>query len=343
MASSPAGSRFLRSLLSALFSLFLAACGAEEESRTPPPEPPIDFPLTVDSANVDHAARQGWYESGWVAEALNTQGPRGMDLPMAPAFGAARWATDLGNLPAHLDGPALAMVSECVPVITGYNGAGDLIDTDGDGIPNDYKVDYGEACVSEIEGGVVRLTISGSRRLQDTDLGFRSFKVTTKDLVIVVEYLDTHVVHTIGLSGVEEGSFEGVGAHYAQTSTVREHSLDPKAGIDDDRYRQIIESADFVPAAGQSLALHASLPAGTLTYQADLGHMDPVDPLLPTRLFYHFTMSATMALEYSPACNGGDFVAGVLRGNLNGGEETGFQLTWNGCTELPARQLFGYM
>lgn len=322
---------------------FLAACGAEEESNTPPPEPPIEFPEIVDFTNVDHGARQAWYESGWVADAMSAQGPRGMDLPTAPAFAVARWATDLAHLPTHLERPQLVFGSECIPVITGYTAAGDLIDSDGDGIPNDYKVDYGDACISEVDGGVVRLTISGSRRLQDTDLGFRSFKVTTDDLVIVVEYVDTHVVHTIQLSGTEEGSFAATGAHYAQVATIREHSLDPRSGIDDDRYRRLSESGEFVPAAGLSLTLRAPLPEGTLTYQADLGHMDPIDPVVDERLFYHFAMATTTSLQYSPTCNGGDFVAGVLRGKLNGGEDTGFQLTWNGCTEVPAGEFFGYL
>jgi hypothetical protein len=188
----------------------------------------------------------------------------------------------------------------------------------------------------------VKLTISGSRRLQDTGFGFRSFRVTTNDLVIIVDYVDTHVTHRIELSGYEEGNFEPGAAHYAQYSTVREHQYDPKAGIDDDQYHQIIESGDFVPGEGLALALGAPLPAGTLTYFADLGQMDPIDPLLPTRLFYHFTMSTPVALQYTPGCNGGDFVAGVLRGKLNDGDEAGFQLTWNGCAELPGREIFGY-
>lgn len=342
MAAAPAGSPFLRSLPSALCSLLLLACGADEEGSGAPPEPPIIFPDVVDYANVDHGARQAWYESRWLAGAMSVQAPQGMDLPTAPAFAVARWATDLGELPRHIDLPALSLVSECVPVITGYDGAGDLIDTDGDGIPNDYKVDYGDACISEVDGGVVRLTISGSRRLQDTGLGFRSFRVTTDDLKIVVEYLETQVVHTIGLSGVEEGSFTTSGAHYARTVTIREHSTDPKAGIDDDRYRRLSETGEFLPTAGLTLALRAPLPEGTLAYRADLGHMDPLDPLLDERLFYRFTMATTSALQYSPTCNGGDFVAGGLRGKLNDGEETGFQLTWDGCTEVPARELFGY-
>lgn len=322
--------------------LLLSACGAEEESNTPPPEPPIEFPELVDSANVDHAARQAWYESGWVAEAMSAQAPRGMELPAAQTAAVVRWATDLAHLPPHLERPEPVFGSDCIPTITGYDGSGDLIDTDGDGIPNDYKVDYGDACVSEVDGGVVRLTISGSRRLQDTDLGFRSFRVTTRGLVILVEYVDTHVTHRLELSGVEEGSFAAGAAHYAQSFTTREHSFDPKAGIDDDRYRRIEETGDFVPATGLTLALHAPLPEGTLTYQADLGHMDPIDPLEPVRLFYHFSMTTTLALDYSPACNGGDFVAGALLGKLNGGEATGFHLSWNGCTELPTRELFGY-
>ncbi|HTK55903.1 MAG TPA: hypothetical protein VL295_03715 [Gemmatimonadales bacterium] len=320
----------------------LAACGAEEESNTPPPEPPIEYPDVVDYANVDHGARQGWYESRWVAQAMSLQSPQGMDLPTAPAFAAARWATDLAHLPAHLERPQLVFGSECVPTITGYNAAGDLIDSDGDGIPNDYKVDYGDACVSEIDGGIVRVTISGSRRLQDTDQGFRSFRVTTTDFVILVEYLDTDVVHRLELTGLEAASFSAAGAHYAQAATVKEHAVDPKAGIDADTYRQIIETAEFLPASGQALALHAPLPEGTLTYQADLGHMDPVDPLVPTRLFYHFTIATPTALHYTPGCNGGDFTAGALHGKLNGGEETGFHLSWNGCTALPTRELFGY-
>lgn len=326
-------------------TLLSAACGGEGEpgDGDPPSDPPIDFPATADSTNVDHGARQAWYESGYVIDAMNAQAPRGVDLPTAPSFPILRWATDLANLPRTVARPELVFGSECIPVITGYDDAGNIIDSDADGIPDDYKVDYGDNCVSEIEGGVVKLTISGSRRLQDTGFGFRSFRVTTNDLTILVDYVDTHVTHRLQLSGYEEGSFKPGAAHYAQVATVREHAFDPKAGIDDDRYRQIIEAGDFVPADGATLALGAPLPAGTLSYHADLGHMDPVDPLLPTRLFYHFIMAATTALAYDPTCHGGDFVTGVVDGKLNGGSETGFRLIWNGCAELPTRELFGYL
>jgi hypothetical protein len=322
-------------------SLLVAACGAEEGSD-PPPEPPIEFPVAVDSTNLDHGAQQAWLESGWVAEQMNAQAPRGLDLPTAPAFQEFRIAADLARLVPQLAGLQAVSWSECTPTITGYDGGGILIDSDGDGIPNDYKVDYGDACVSEVEGGVVRLTISGSRRLQDTGVGFRSFRLTTTDFVILVEYVDTDVHHRVELSGVEEGSFAPSAAHYSRSVTVREHTFDPKAPADVDRYRRIVETGEFVPAEGSALALGAPLPAGTLTYQADLGHLDHDDPLVPGHLFYHFTMATPTALEYSPSCNEGDFVAGALRGKLNGGEEAGFQLSWNGCTPLPKREFFGY-
>lgn len=311
-------------LSSLLLSSLLLACGGTEEGADG-----RDFPVTTDSVNLDGGAHHAGSELLWGVKQLNAQSPRLVEIP-----GGAPTTRELFAL-AGLTPPAFV---DCNPIITGYDG--DLLrDTDADGIPDDYKVDYGTACVSEPEvGAIVRVTISGSRRLQDSGHGFRSFRVTIKDLVLLAEYLDTGALHRTVLNGVEEGRFAAGGATYSTDVTIVEFTSSP-GEPDREWFRHLDLDLAFTPAAGHPLTFNAPLPQGTISLG---GAMQHVEPEVVDRLWYTFLLDTPSTLQWSSTCHDGDFVGGTLRGRYNGSAATGFQVSWGGCTD-PTLELFGYM
>jgi hypothetical protein len=319
-------------------TLLLAACG---ETPTEEGEEERVYPATTDSVNLEAGAMHGGHELGWGVVALNTQSSRLVELPESAA--ATRDLLVLvDRLTAAAGGPArtpLASLtfSECHPVITGYDGEV-LRDTDGDGIPNDYKVDYGAACVTASDvDPFLRVTISGYRRLQDDGHGFRSFRATVKDLVLLVEYLGTGAVYRAVLNGTETGSFAAGGATYATDVTITEFRTAPEEP-DREWFRHVGIGLAFTPGAGKSLALKGLLPDGDVAFQ---GGMQQVEPEALDRIWYDFALDTPTLLQWDPGCNGGDFTAGVFRGRYRGEDSTGFQLTWESCGE-GVRELFGY-
>src|SRR5437868_5931109 len=68
----------------------------------------------------------------------------------------------------------------CPPVTTGIDTLGLAIDSDGDGIPDDFTADFGPGC-SFLDGGT-EFTWSGGYRLQDTGDGVLDFSYTPTDL-----------------------------------------------------------------------------------------------------------------------------------------------------------------
>lgn len=246
----------------------------------------------------------------------------------------AGWAREGITIPAALlTPPSLSSpYLECVPTITGVDSNGVAIDSDNDGIPDDYKLDYGSACVSEDSAGTLRSTQSGSFRLQDIDNGFFSYGVTLDHERIKVENLATGAVQISTVNGFESASFADTGAHrllvldgtakLVAGANVHEHS----GGF--------VRRVDFTADTGGVLTLGGSLPAGTLTFVAERQEVNAFDGRN-----YSYFIRTPVSLHFVPGC-AYQFDAGSLRGILNRNEAIGFQFTWSGCAQ-PTLDIFG--
>jgi len=318
--------------------LTLTACGEptkeSEGGRTYPP--------TTTFVNLDAGSWHGGYELAWGIGQMDTQSPRLVEIP-----GAATSTRELLALVDRLtaDGAGLSRAPlaslnfiECHPVITGYDGAL-LRDTDADGIPDDYKVDYGSSCVAVPEqDAIIRVTISGYRRLQDDGHGFRSFRATVKDLVLLVEYLATGAVYRAVLNGTETGSFAAGGATYSTDVTITEFRSAP-GEPDREWFRHVDLSLGFTPGVGNSLAFNTPLPYGHVTLD---GAMQQIEPEAAERIWYDFALDSPTTLQWDPGCNGGDVIVGVFRGRYRGEEDVGFEVTWGSCGAA-VRELYGFV
>jgi hypothetical protein len=319
-----------------LGSLLVGACGATEEGEG------RVYPATADSINLNAGSWHGGYELGFGMTQLNAQLPRLVEIPGGAEPTRALLAL-VDRLVAEAGGPPRAPLAsltfvDCVPVITGYDG--DVLrDTDGDGIPNDYKIDYGSSCVSVPEvDPILRVTISGYRRLQDDGHGFRSFRATVRDLVLLVEYLATGAVYRAVLNGTEEGRFAAGGATYSTNVTITEFRSFP-GEPDREWFRHVDLGLAFTPGSGKTLTMEAPLPYGSLIVD---GAMQQVEPESVDRIWYDFALDSPTTLQWDPGCSGGEFIAGTLRGRYRGEEDAGFHLSWGSCGES-VRELFGYV
>lgn len=225
-----------------------------------------------------------------------------------------------------------APFSECVPTITGVDSAGDAIDTDDDGIPDDYKIDFGSACVSADSAGTTRITQSGSLRIQDTDLGFFSFRVTLDHESTKTENLTTGQVDAIGTDGFEAAEFGSAGANRTLSLAVATSVL--ADGVTENEAQYVTRMADFLPDTGKTLSLGNDLPAGTLHFAADVQEVNGFEGKN-----FSFLVRTTTDLHFDPAC-AHQFDAGTLHGELGRVAGTGFDVTWAGCT-TPAVTIFG--
>ena len=246
----------------------------------------------------------------------------------------AGWARQGIPVPAALlTSPSFSSpYSECTPTITGVDSNGFAIDSDEDGIPDDYNLDYGTSCVSEDSAGTLRVTLSGSFRLQDTDLGFFSYRVTIDHNTGKIENLVTGETTSGTGNGFEIGVFTAGNAHRVLSLAVTSKTV---AGeIIYQEGNDFVRVADFTPDTGHVLTMGGALPAGTIEYSADHRQVNVFDGQN-----YYFYLRTPTPLHFDPAC-GSDFDAGTLRGALNRNEAIGFQFSWTGCS-APAFEVFG--
>lgn len=337
-------SYFRSSLLALALAAPLAGCAATD------PNGPT-FATTADSAaltTLAFDARQVMYNE---ASYLGDQFPSFIGFSPRPRSSAewVRWAA--GSVAAfaarnrapgdHSASPALAAplatltFTGCAPLITGEDSTGP-IDTDHDGIPDDWKIDWGPNCVTFDSVQNVRMTLAGSTRVQDTGLGFFSYKVTETHSLVRTEWLNDGSKIEGTADGMEEGVFADTGAvrtvHLATTTSQTDSSGTLKSALE-------VTKADlFHPDSGVFLALGAQLPAGNFSYDADFKIVN-AESGLPNAGNYHLVFSTPTLLHHLPACAYA-FDSGIFRGLLNGDATIGFDYTWNGCA-APVLTLFG--
>lgn len=337
-----------RFLVAAAASFALAACGGSDGGPS--------FTTAVDSATMDEVASSAYELVGTTFENVFLGGEPGIPLPevssgATPATPAARTMAYIGRvermialrhpnqLPSAAPGLGIRMsapFSECNPTETGVDELGDWIDTDGDGIPDDYTLNFGSACVEEDSAGVSRTTFSGSIRFQDSNIGLYSFKVTINHFKVVFLDIASGDNEQVSLNGSES---------FNATAALASHALNWSEGLaftSGANHFAITfsdnETSTFDPDDGQSIAMGDPLPDGVFDLDADyriVGENSGGD--IPGN--FRMVLSTPTPLHYTMACDG--IVAGVFRGLFSGNETVGFTATWAGCGD-PTVDLFGY-
>lgn len=307
-------------LLALLVSGAVAAC-ADPTRSTGPGDPggPGDPPV-VDSATTIQFANTAL---GLVDRTLHAvYGGQSFETPnvfILPSLGAAAVA------------PRSVASAACVPLTTGVDTAGAAIDSDGDGTPDDFTVDYGAGCTQDL--GSVRFTFSGSYRLRDPDGGVASFEFTSAHLSAAERDSVTGNAFAQSVTGPETATFNAQHATHQMDMT---YEVTSRTGGDSAASSlRTVESSSYDPDGGSTFQLHGSLPQGTLHFGAQLIFRDRLAGTDSMR----FVLSAPTPIHTSFACVTG-IDGGVLQGLLEGDSRVGFRYTWTGCA-APALELFG--
>jgi hypothetical protein len=307
------------------------------------------FESSADSAALTHFAAYGSDRLGFELNYLSTHYSTLAGLPFPapgiPASGAERARFQLRKILGHLveegatippsllDLPPLeASSSVCYPTVTGADSNGIPIDTDHDGIPDDWKVDFGSHCVWDDGADTLRVTQAGSFRVQDTGLGLYSFKTTVEHQLLQREDLVTGTVTTGRFNGFESATYAADGAHRVFTFNVSHRTV--TGGVTVDSVQDFARVSDFVPDSGKALTADAGLTAGRLTYRAG----ESTQGLFEEKNF-NFNLDTPTPLHVDPAC-GYAFDGGILTGILNRDATIGFTYTWTSCA-APALEIFG--
>lgn len=329
----------------------VAACGGGDDGPS--------FTTAADSATMEMLAESAFELAGETFNSVFLGGEPGIPFPFAAAgaesgrsgttmalmyLERARRMAELrhpGQLPAA---PAMAGAmlsapfSTCEPTETGVDELGDPIDTDNDGVPDNYTLNFGSACVEEDSAGTYRYTYSGSINFKDTNIGLYSFSATINRLKMKYEDL------TAGGDGF---SFSVNGSEsFNVAAALASHALNwsevvsfTSSGTTASLTLSDNETATFDPDAGLSIAMDAPLPNGVFDYSADyriVGENSGGE--VPGN--FRIVLDTPTPLHYNSGCVS-DIDAGVFRGLLSGSETVGFTATWSGCGD-PVFDLFGY-
>ncbi|HET7042798.1 MAG TPA: hypothetical protein VFI13_12295, partial [Gemmatimonadales bacterium] len=118
-------------------------------------EPASPVPLAKGATSLSYADRLVAFVRGRAYARAHRDVPTGAPLAVAPGLAAP--------------------FSKCVPTITGIDADSLPVDTDGDGVPDDYTVTFPDGCTDADSAGAYTTTYAGSIRIRDVDalLGFR--------------------------------------------------------------------------------------------------------------------------------------------------------------------------
>lgn len=217
--------------------------------------------------------------------------------------------------------------SACVPTISG-----DTLDTDGDGIPNgaSYTFTAGNCSYGDSTGSVV---ITGGISLVDTDspttlFGYdftlNNFSVTATDSNSQNNSINFVVDGTqlITVTSATAVAAENVSFRYAVNGT---------------NYFTFASdwSTTFTPTSGQIDPTNGPLQAGAFT----VGGSYDWDGRTGTNADgnWKFTLATTAPLQYDGQCTDPDYPleSGTLQGAINGNQQVGFTVDFQGCGTLP--------
>lgn len=324
----------------------VAACGSSGDGGP-------TFASKADSATISLLADQSNQIISSTFSSTFKNGDPSIPLPAASIAGGSksdvavayfqRIARMVGNdrgiiLPMPSAAPHFASpFSECNPTITGVDTLGDPIDSDGDNIPDDYKINFGSACVSEDSAGTHRETISGFIEFQDVGAGFYTFRVTVGHLKLVENDLTTGAISTFTINGTE--SFDATTSLASHALSFALGETEHTTGNPDVTFTiSDAESSTFDPDNGLSLSLGNPLPNGVLDMNVDLKLTGFTDASAQTGNF-RMVLDTPTPVHYNTAC-GTEIDAGQLRGLLNGQATVGFTATWSSCAD-PVVVIFG--
>lgn len=265
------------------------------------------------------------------------------DLPLAPAahpmslldrlvLGARDNALKRSGHPELVGGGSPIPVSAvCALQVTGVDTAGNPIDTDDDGVPDDFRVTFPSGCTYSGAGSTT--TYAGSLRFRDV-VGLYGFQIDLSHFKYTYTNDSTGDYENIGINGTEHALYAASGATHSANLSYSIAILGVPFGgaprpqlVDAPDYSSTFtwnESTAFDPASAISLA--APIPSGTLNVNLDF-RAQVTDT--STR-FFHFVLSTPTVLHYdADVC--GDIDDGQIRGALNNSESIYFTITWTGC------------
>ena len=330
----------------ALLALALAACGGGKDGGPTfvnSADSTTIAALADQSNNIISASFSNTFQNGNPAIPLPA---KGATTAQKAALAYATYQRVAGILtggrgvavPAPAVGPfASSPFSECTPTETGVDSLDNPIDTDADGVPDNYKVDFGSACTSEDSAGTHRTVVSGYLQFQDVGTGFYTFKVTIGHLKFVFTDLTTGNSSTVAINGSETFDAAAALASHSLSYTLgeTEHATgnpDVTFTIDDN------EHSTFDPDNGSSLSQGNPLPNGVLDMNVDLRFLG-ASGVTANPGNFRMLLDTPTPVHYNTAC-GSNIDAGQLRGLLNGQGTVGFTATWSSCAD-PVVVIFG--
>lgn len=322
--------QFLRLLAAAAF-VSAAACGGSDGGPS--------YAGSIDAATATTAANEAAYFASDLSDALlhwgySTSMPtvRGTTTPGAAEQWVARvrqralmraGRTDLARSPSPY-----RVAGTCTPTETGVDELGDPIDTDADGIPDDYKVSFGANC-ADVEGDYTT-TYSGSLRIRDVG-AFYGYRIDAASLKIRFAHLSDY--EQVSINGVETGTF---------TAALITHALDADYAMSYSYTAPAAEGLFLAPTTGSTsfgitstssfdpsadITLGGAIPGGvftfTVNYTVGLGGADGTGN-------YRFSVATDPSLNIQAATCYGP-ISGAIDGDLNGDVDVGFHVVWSSC------------
>ncbi len=217
----------------------------------------------------------------------------------------------------------------CEPTETGIDELGDPIDTDGDGVPDDYKVSFGSGC-TETEGETT-ITYSGYIRFRDLS-GLFGFQLDFGNLKI--RYADATGFEQIAANGFEKGQYSANGiTHQTDVTYTITYQYDNAVAVGLQATAPVNGSVSWVYKESSSydpdgtLSLESDIPSGDLSFTMDYRLIASGDEGAGA---FRFTMETTDPLAIDAvSCNGP--TDGTIVGDLNGNGDVGFTIVWSAC------------
>lgn len=300
-----------------------------------------DYASEIDESNMEGAAETSYDFVQDVVYGM-MQGSPTADLPLAPPFEGSTFADRLlldirargvrrsGRSDFLTAPPLQPVLAVCEAVETGVDDEGDPIDTDDDGIPDDYKLSFPANC-SETEGDVV-YTYSGSVRVRDV-AGLYGYRIDIANLKYREEEVGTDDLYSFAVNGSEAALYSSSGAthstHLTYTTTFTASVTAPamaSASASTASYKfSWDEETAFDPEG--ILSLESEIPGGDfdidLTFRAVFSGFEE-------DLALKFRLTTPEELHFDTgSCEGID--DGQIRGELNGNDDIYFTVTWTGC------------
>lgn len=301
-----------------------------------------DYASEIDESNMEGAAETGYEFVSDVVYGM-MQGEPTADIPFAPAFAGGSFGDRLladirsradrrsGRPGALSVAPLQPVLSVCEPTETGVDIEGYPIDSDGDGIPDDYKLSFPANC-TETEGDWVYV-YSGSVRIRDV-AGLYGYRLDIANLKLHEENTATEDEFTFAANGSENALYDtdevthATNLSYSTIYSVSGEATAPgmmSSAAETYSYKFTwVESTSFDPAG--VISLDAPIPSGEFDIDLDFRAFLAGGG---ENFAFRFHLTTPVDLGYDTGCNG--IEDGQLKGALNDSEDIWFLITWTGC------------